>query len=412
MDYATAGTLAIALAIGLVIGSERSWHAREEGGAPRSAGLRSFALVGLLGGVAALLLPGAPLLAAALFAAVAGFALLAYHHQMRLEPDPGITSELALLVTFALGLLAGLGRPAEAVAAGVVVTLLLRFKPQLHGSLARLSGAELTATLQLLVLAAVVLPLLPDRPLDPWDTLVPRRIGFLVLLIAGVSYLGYFTVRLLGARGGLMTAALFGGLASSTAVTLSFAPLARREPGAARLVAAAIALASATMVPRLLLLIAALDPGLAAAVAPALGVLGGLPLLALPWLVGRTAAGGGDPPLRLNNPLDLKTALFYGGLLAVLGLAVHFAGRFGETGLYGLALISGLLDADATALSLAQWAAADPAPGVARAIVLAAAANTLTKGALGALLGGRRLGAWTLGLMGGAAAAAVLVAWR
>ena len=208
--------LAIALVIGLIIGMERGWESRESPAGLRIAGIRSFGLIGLLGGLSALL--AAQFGVSVLVIAFLGLALIiavSYGVTAQNTQDFGITTELALLITFVLGALAGKGLASEAVAVAVVMTVLLGFKQELHQSLRHLDRRELIATLQLLLIAAVVLPLLPDRDLGPWSALNPRAIGLLVVLIAGISYVGYFAMRLLGARVGLLATAVLGALSNS-----------------------------------------------------------------------------------------------------------------------------------------------------------------------------------------------------
>jgi small basic protein len=252
MDVAVAQKLGVALAIGFVIGAERGWETREAAEGGRTAGLRTFALTGLFGGLAALLAErfGASLLAVG-FLGVAALAVASYFALVRVHGDLGFTTELALVLTYGLGALAGSGIQLEAVAAAVVVAAILGFKRELHRGLAWLERREVTATLQLLLIAAVALPLLPDRAMGPFEALNPRRIGLLVLLLAAISYGGWFAVRIAGERAGLLLTAAFGGLASSTAVTLTYARLARAHRAPAAILGAGIAVACGCMALRL-----------------------------------------------------------------------------------------------------------------------------------------------------------------
>jgi len=208
MDVAVAQRLGVALAIGFVIGAERGWETRAAAEGGRTAGLRTFALTGLFGGLAALLAErfGASLLAVG-FLGVAALAVASYFALVRAHGDLGFTTELALVLTYGLGALAGSGVQLEALAAAVVVAAILGFKRELHRGLEWLERREVTATLQLLLIAAVALPLLPDRAMGPFEALNPRRIGLLVLLLAAISYGGWFAVRLAGERAGLLLTA-------------------------------------------------------------------------------------------------------------------------------------------------------------------------------------------------------------
>ncbi|MCG8695509.1 MAG: MgtC/SapB family protein, partial [Minwuiales bacterium] len=225
--------LAVALASGMLIGLERGWEGRDLPEGSRIAGVRTFGLVGLLGGAVVLFagdFSGVFLAAVALGLAL--FAAVAYWRASRIAADIGITTLVVLLLAFVLGALAGAGYLVPASAAAVVVAILLGIKPELHGILQRMDRTELLASLRLLLLSVVVLPVLPDQGYGPWQALNPYRIWWMVVLIAAISYAGYLSIRLIGTRRGILLTGLLGGLASSTAVTLSFARLAQR--GAAR----------------------------------------------------------------------------------------------------------------------------------------------------------------------------------
>jgi uncharacterized membrane protein (DUF4010 family) len=314
-----------------------------------------------------------------------------------------MTTELAMLATFGLGAVAVLGAPFEAGAAGIVMTLLLGFKTEFHAAIEKLDRRELLATLQLIAMAAVLVPLLPDRQMGPWQAVNPRVIGMLVLLIAGLSYLGYFAVRMLGARTGLLLTALFGGLSSSTAVTVAYARRARAAHAPTVLLAAGIGLAAAVMVLRLAIVLGAVDRRLLGALWPTFAVLGAAPLAAVMMaLLRRRADAPGE--VRFTNPLQLSTALTFGVLLVVLFIASAALRQWlGDAGTYTVAGIAGLVDVDAVTLTLARAAATGglELPTAARAIALAALVNTAVKGGLAAVLGGApmlRSAALVLGL--------------
>jgi uncharacterized membrane protein (DUF4010 family) len=259
---ATVLALAAALAVGLVVGLERGWRNRDlpEGG--RVAGLRTFALIGLLGG--ALAVPGLPDLWAGV--GLAGVALLfavSWQPSASAAGSLSITTAIAALATFALGALAARGHPLVALAAAVVVALLLDLKEELHGWLRLVQPEELNAVLQLGVLSAVILPLLPDEGYGPYDAINPFRLWLAVILVAALSLLGRVASRLRGEQQGLLWVGLLGGLASSTAASLALARAARTEPRLAVPAAAAIVAASGVMFLRMAVVISALEPALA-----------------------------------------------------------------------------------------------------------------------------------------------------
>jgi uncharacterized membrane protein (DUF4010 family) len=391
MDETLWHRLAVALGIGLIVGLERGWKTRDQHAGQRQAGFRTFALAGLCGGiVAALSLPDRFAVLAAGIVVVGALVVVGYAVGTREQKDLGMTTELALLGTFGLGAFAVLGAPFEATAAGIVMTLLLGFKAEFHAAIEKLDRRELLATLQLAAIAAVLVPLLPDREIGPWEAINPRVVGILVLLVAALSYVGYFAVRMLGARLGLILTALFGGLSSSTAVTVAYARRARTDAANGYLLGAGIALAAATMVPRVAIELAAVNPSLVAALWPTLTALALVPLAAVAFALRRRPATA-TSPLQLGNPLQLSAALAFGVLLIVLFVVSEgLRSAFGDRGAYAVAAIAALLDVDAVTLTFAEAAALgklEPTTA-ARAIALAILVNTGVKAVLATLLGG------------------------
>jgi uncharacterized membrane protein (DUF4010 family) len=405
--------LALALALGLILGVERGSRSTHGGELLRVAGLRTFGLIGLLGGLVALLAPiaGGGVVIAGLLALVA-IAGVGYWHAAARTGDLGATSEIAMLVAFALGALAVAGDPGIAAATTVVVAALLRFKEPLHAWLERVSPAELEAALQLLIIGVVALPLLPDRALGPWDALNPRVIGWLVALIASLSFVGYAAVKSLGAGRGLLLTSLLGGLASSTAVALSFARLARGGAALRDWLAAGITTAAATMSVRLAVEIGVVRAELLPALAAPLVVLAAGPALGAALFAARAGAPPGSL-LELQSPLALGVALRWAVALAALFLIAAGAGAlFGERGVLFVAAASGLIDVDAISLSLAQMAGASIGmETAARGVALAAITNTLAKAALVASVGGGSIGIRVGGVLFLSALAAALAAY-
>lgn len=421
MNWTVITRLAIALALGLIIGTERGWQsqhdselnresARESDLEPEevsdaAAGFRSFGLVGLLGGLAMLLANTfGPILLAAIFLGFSTVVAVSYWLTARRTEDYGITTELALLLTFCLGALSTGGYEAEAVASAVVIAVLLSFKQEMHHYLSKLNRTELLATLQLLLIAMVALPLLPDQNLGPWQAINPQTVGLLVMLIAATGYIGYFAVRLLGERTGLLLTALLGGLVSSTAVTVSFARMARIKQGTPMLLGAGISLAAGTMAVRLLVEIAVVNTRLLPFLVPPISCLAAVPLVAALGL-SRLQDRAIDPPdkahprpaVELDNPIDLKSALLYGVILTVLFVLVKATEVWiGRSGVYLLSAISGIADVDAVSLSLAASATRGLSEQVASfGILLAVTVNTLVKAGIAIAIGGWRLARWS-----------------
>jgi uncharacterized membrane protein (DUF4010 family) len=407
MNLAITLRLAIALAIGLIIGMERGWASRENHKGLRIAGIRSFGFVGLFGGISALLAEqyGAVAIAVA-FLGLALIVGLSYGLTVHKSQDFGITTELTLLITFMLGVMVGKDFAAEAVAVAVVMAALLGFKAELHRSLARLDRRELLATLQLLLIAAVVLPLLPNRNLGPWAALNPRSIGLLVLLIAATSYIGYFAMRLLGARVGLLATAMIGALVSSTAVTISFARMARRGQDGIALLGAGISLAAGTMALRILAEVSIVNSALLPMLVPPIALLAIVPLLAAGAIALRQESALQTPAqstsdVELKNPIELGSALGYGAVLALLFVLIRAVEVwFGKSGIYVLSALSGITDVDAVSLSLAQATKVDlPLSLATTGILIAAMVNTLVKAILATVIGGWKLARWCASIL-------------
>ena len=209
--------LGIALAIGLLIGLERGWRGRDLGEGMRVAGLRTHGMIGLLGGLSGILAQQVDaFLMGFVFLGLTSVLLLAYSKSLDKFQDFSITGVIASLITFTLGALTVFGHITLASASAVVITALLGFKPLLHGWLKKLEQEELNATLKLLLISVVILPILPDQGYGPWDAFNPYHIWLMVVLIAGISYLGYFAIRIVGNQHGPVLTGALGGLVSST----------------------------------------------------------------------------------------------------------------------------------------------------------------------------------------------------
>ena len=322
------------------------------------------------------------------------------------------------MVTVLTGMLVHVDR-ALAVPLALATVLLLISKPWMRAAVVRLRRLELTATVQLLVAVAIVLPLLPTEPVDPWQAIPPRKVGVFVVLIAGVEYVGYVLHRLLGAERGAALAGLVGGLTSSTAVTAAMARQARRAPG--RIMAGQLAtfLANAVMAVRVTVVTAVLSPAVATRLAAPMGALVVVLLLGALWRHLRaTRNGNGDDELALRNPFALVPALTWGAVLCGVLLLTTLAQRaFGDNGIFLAALAAGLADVDAITLAASKQAVDGllTVESAALAITLAVASNTVVKGGLALGAGGRAFGVgvavvFALGMLAaGAVAAAQLM---
>ncbi|MGM0560903.1 MAG: MgtC/SapB family protein [Pseudomonadota bacterium] len=398
--------LSVALAAGLLIGLERGWNAREATEGSRVAGVRTFALLGLLGGFVGLLATASELAVIGYgFLAVAAVLVTGYAVRGHQRGDFGVTSLIAALLTFAFGAAASQGYMLEAAMAAVATALLLGYKSLLHRWVSALEPVELRATLKLLAISVIVLPLLPDRGYGPWQVLNPFEIWWMVVLIAGISFSGYFAMRIVGPEKGALLTGLFAGLASSTALTLHFSRLARRPRGSSgtashSLLSAGILVACGTMFPRMLVVVSIIHPALLPPLLlPALFMAGvTYAAVLLLWWRGKHATGD-EAPAQLKNPLELGSALVFGVLLAlILLVATALEQALGDSGLLAVAAISGVTDVDAITLALARMSQEGTALELAAlGILLASAVNSLAKGALAAGIGGTTL-AWRVTL--------------
>src|SRR5215470_5238802 len=268
---------AVALGLGLLIGLERGWRTRGAEAGSRAAGIRTFAISGLLGGVLgalALAAGGANANAGFLlglgFAAYAAVIAIFCREENRETGSFSATTAIAGMLTFALGAYALIGDLAIAAAAAVATAGLLAMRENLHGWLARITWPELRSALVLLAMTFIVLPIVPDDPIGPFGGVNPRQVWLIAIVLAGVSFVGYVAVKYLGASRGVLLAAAAGGLVSSTAVTASSARRAAAGEGSPRLLAAGVALASVISFARVVAIVAALNPRLLMLVAPPL----------------------------------------------------------------------------------------------------------------------------------------------
>ena len=396
--------LAIALAIGLLIGLERGWSARDEQEGERAAGLRTHAISGLLGGITALVGQlTTPLLIGLVFIGFAGVTAVFHWMESKDEHNFSATGAVAGMMAFLLGAYAVIGDPEIASAAATATVVLLALKSTLHSWLKRLEWIEIRAVLILITMTFLFLPLLPERTIDPWDTINPARVWELAIFVCAISFLGYMAIRLFGERNGIILAALAGGLVSSTAATLNFAKLAKTNPSQSGLMAGGISLSGAVMSLRILVIVAFFNLALLETLGPILGtaalIQGGIGLVMIV-----SGARGREQRFVWKNPFDLPSALQFAVFMALIMLLSTLAARYlGSGGLLGCAALSGLADVDAITLSLSRMQ--EPAIGIELAtdgILLAAIVNTTVKCAIAGLSGGAGTG-WRAALSGAAA---------
>ncbi len=390
-ELETAARLAVAGLIGLAVGIEREWSGHASGPGARFAGVRTFLLIGLLGGVSGFLAAqGWVPLAVVLLLGGAALAVTAYASVARRDVPEAVdgTTEAAALLVLALGAAAALGHVRLAAGMAAVMVLALREKSAIQGFVRRIGEVELRAVFQFAVLALVLLPILPEGPFGPLGGIRPRSLWVVVLLVSGLNVAGYLAGRFVGERRGSVVAGLLGGLVSSTAVALSFSRASRERDASGPSLAAGVVAACTVLVPRLIVLSLILQPSLAWPVARVLGpsFLVGVALLVY-HLRARHGARDDAAPPATSNPLRLGSALLMAvGFQLTLMLMVLASERLGERGVLATSAVLGLTDMDALTVSLTRLAS-EPSmvPVAARAMGIGVLANTVLK--LGLCLG-------------------------
>jgi uncharacterized membrane protein (DUF4010 family) len=386
------------LAIGLLIGLERERRRSAK------AGLRTFALVALLGTLSGLLAEQTDsgwILAGGLLA-VGAMIIAAYINQPDDAGDPGTTSVVAILVCYCLGAAVWFGYGTLAVMLGIATTVLLYFKAELHGISHRLTPKDLISILQFAVLSFVILPILPDRNYGPYDALNPHQAWLMVVLVSGVSLAGYAALRLAGPQHGAPMMGLLGGLVSSTATTVVFSRHAHANGALARSAMVVIMIASLMVLLRLTVMAALVAPAIIEPLAKVFtgGLVLGLAVTAFGWR--RLEAQGELPMPEVRNPTEIRTALGFGALYAVvLFCSAWLSDVAGAKGMYAVALASGLTDVDAITLSSLRLFSLDKlsAGQAVTSIALAVLSNLTFKAGLVITLGGWALARRTLPAM-------------
>lgn len=398
--------LLIATLGGTAVGVERQWSGHAEGPEARFAGIRTFTMLGAVGGftgwlwAAGITAPAAILLGGAVAIVAAGYVAAS-------RQDVDGTTEVAALVVLAAGVFAGTGSVRLASGIIALLTLLLVEKSRLHSLVRRIDDVGLRAGVRFAVMALVVLPLLPAGPYGPLGGIRPRELWALVIFFSGLSFAGYLARRLVGAGHGYLVTGVLGGIVSSTNVTFTFARTSRTDLVMDRALAFGAVAANAMLYPRVLVATAILNP----AVVPLL-----VPYLAAPALVAAlTAVAGarrstqarGAPDVSLDNPLQLAGALQMAVLFQGVLMAVHIARQWwGASGVFTSAAVLGLSDVDALTVSMARGAASTISPAMAAtAIAVGITANTGMKLGLALFFGSRRFR-----LIAGGALALMLVA--
>jgi uncharacterized membrane protein (DUF4010 family) len=371
-----ASAILIALGAGLLIGVERE-RRKGDKDASAAAGVRTFAMTALLG-VLATLSGSTTVLAVT---AVGVSLLTAFSYFKSRSADPGLTTEIALLATFVIGVLAA-SQPVLAAAAGVIIVLLLVSRPALHGfARSQLSQQELQDAVLLAAAAILVLPILPDRPIDPWNVVNPHLVWKLTVLIMAVDAAGYLAQRLVGARAGLPISGLLGGFVSSTAVVATMGKRSQAEPEVLAAAVAGAALSQVATVAQLAMVLAVSDPVLLGALRWPLMAMGAAAAMYGVLMI-RATSGQAAPPPPAGRAFRLRTALLFAGAFVAIALLVAWLQRtFGSTWALAGVVVGGFADAHSTTASVGSLSAQQQLPRelAAIAVGLIVTTNTLSK---------------------------------
>jgi uncharacterized membrane protein (DUF4010 family) len=348
--------LIVSAGIGLIIGLEREFNTHDE--PAHIGGIRTFILVAVMGNVADWLSGVSS--AGVMYLVFAGFLLLiaiSYFVQTRLGKN-GLTTQLALILTFLLGVANSRGLNQESLAIVVLMTTILSLKAQLHGFVKQITEEELFAFIKFIVLTLLILPMLPNKPFGPENLLNPRDMGFIVVMVLSISFIGYLLLKFGSPQKGILLTAILGGLFSSTLIAWVFSSKSRERNDLSAAYGSGIVLASTIMFVRVFIWVAIFDFSLAQQLLlPLLLML--IVSLAPTWQIFRKEKKPSDSPLlKPGNPLDIKNAVFFVLLYIGITLAMSASRHWlSPTMTYLSGAVAGIADIDAITISTAKWAA-------------------------------------------------------
>ena len=396
--------LAVSACLGALIGSVRQWREQLKSPAELTVdfgGMRTHTLWGVLGFLGGTLNERAPWLLPVLVTVISA-QQIASRWRNPSPAHPGGTSFAAMLLTVLAGALMAWDSTRAAIVLTMLTMVVLGVKQPLHAWTRSFTAEDVRATLQFIAITGVILPLVPNQPMGPFDGFNPRSTWLMVVLISGVGLVGYVAMRVLGTKSGIVITSLLGGLASSTATTLAFSRRSKEDPDMSIHYAFAISTACTVMVPRVVAIIAVLNPSLAWSIALPLAAMT-VPALAFAgWYAMRPPAALNLAAPAMSNPLSLRTSIKFALLYALFAFLVKAATHLDwQQGLLPLSFVSGLTDMDAIALSMAesQKTGTVGLALAAKAIVMGAVANALLKAGLAAGLGAPALRRPTAGVL-------------
>jgi len=416
LDYILIKTLLIAVILGFIIGLQRTmanlYTRDKEKEAYFAAGSRTFALIALLGFLSGWLNKSVPMIVSIIAFSVVGLLVLSYYLKAVLYKKMGMTSQIAAIITYLLGLMVYFHLEQYAIFIGVLMIILLEIKPRLQKIEQNITPADLNASILLLAMTFLILPILPDEMIGPYKLFNPYKTWLMAIIIASISFVGYVAIKILGNKRGVLLTGLFGGLISSTAVSISLSQMYTTQKEYLNNFAAGIAMACTLMYIRVLFeaFVINQEVALALLLPYAAASVSGLIFVYILYKYSKTATFNLEDTDIAKNPLQLSEALKFGLLFGIIYGAISvIQGNYGNIGVYIISTLSGITDVDAITLSLSQLTSDQKLSVQASAIgiIIASATNSLVKLGIVYWIGGRAIG-WrltlffllTLGMMG------------
>lgn len=412
MDYPDLITLGIALGLGMLVGLQREKSDHE------MAGVRTFTLIAILGVFAGFLTRDFknPFILPMFGLAITGLMIMANFLKAKKDPDTNVgqTTEVAILLMFAIGSYLVLGNQIIAVVVGGALAVLLYIKETLHNFIDRLKEKDLAAIMTFVGISLVILPILPDETYGPYNVLNPQKIWLMVILIVGISILGYFIYKWVGKKAGMISNGILGGVISSTATTVSYARNSKNTQSLGKISAFVILTAVTVSIIRVIIEIGIVVPEkLAVLIAPFLVLFVFMAVLSVILFYTISKEKNEEEMPEPKNPAQFKSAFVFGLLYGLILLAVAFTEEeFGDSGLYIISIIGGLAKKDAITLSLAQSIknGLDTELGW-RLIMTGMLANFAFKIVLAAVLGSKQLALWLGSTMAISIIVGLLMMW-
>lgn len=383
--------IVVSAGLGALIGLIRQWGEQADRQPGDFAGVRTHTLWAVLGCLGAFASEAHTPYAFALVLLVVSAHLIVQAATAHDRANPGSTSVAGAILTMFCGALVFWEETKSAILVAATTMVILGFKQRIHKATAAITERDIRATLQFAAISGVILPLVPDKDMGPYEAFNPFSTWLMVVLISGLGFAGYVAIRFVGARAGILLTGVLGGLASSTASTLAFSRRSREQPNLSEHYALAVVAACTVMLPRVLIATGLINRDFAQSlILPfAAMALPGIVYAGWVWFRRHPERQEGDTP-DLGNPLSLSTAIKFAALYAAIAFAVKAIRAEGWTeGILPLAFVSGLTDMDAISLSLASDAGAQKTSFevATRAVILAAVSNTLLKAGMGITLG-------------------------